>query len=189
MILPGLDAAKLAIAPYLLWVKIGAAVALAGLLWWGWHTVTGWREDSHALEATEKALATRTTELSQCTDSATAAALAYAAAVAKAESEATADRLTAERIEHDLQTRLAAADGTGRDLARRLRDYQARRCRSAVPAAAGAAGQPAVASPESSLDAEIGRATEQVYADCKSDAVKADGWLEWWREIEATRSQ
>jgi hypothetical protein len=47
--IPGLGAARLAIAPYLLWVKVAAVAILAAAIWGSWHTVTGWREDSRAL--------------------------------------------------------------------------------------------------------------------------------------------
>lgn len=186
--IPGLDVAKAAIAPYLLAIKIGVAVLLliaAGVTWW---RVSVWHDAYRTLEATEKALETRTEKLNQCTARAKAAAQAYLAAAGKAESVAAKDRATAQEIERGLQTKLASADASGRDLARRLRDYQRTRAGcGTLPATTGPATEPAPASQEPGLDAEIGRASEQVYADCKSDAVELDGWREWWGRVSAGR--
>lgn len=169
------------------WRIIGAvalvvAIAIAG------QRVSTWRESHHALQATEKALATRTAELTQCSDSLTVSALAYAEAAGKAESIAAADRETRQRVENELQTNLAAAGVRGRDLARRLRDYQARRCSRPVPAAAGAVAELAGAAGERDDSEAVDRATADHFAACSRDAERLAGWQGWWREVSGNRS-
>lgn len=168
------------------WRAIGAvalvvAVAIAG------QRVSTWRESHHALKATEKALATRTAELAQCSDSLAVSALAYAEAAGKAESIAAADRETRQRVENELQINLAAADARGRDLARRLRDYQARRCSSPVPAAAGPAVELAGAAGEPGRDGAVEGAVADLMSACAADAERLAGWQGWWREVSGNR--
>jgi hypothetical protein len=168
------------------WRIIGAvalvvAVAIAG------QRVSTWRESHHALKATEKALATRTAELAQCSDALAVSALAYAEAAGKAESIAAADRETRQRVENELQTNLAAADARGRDLARRLRDYQARRCSRPVPAASGPAVELAGAAGEPGDGEAVERAAAEHFAACSRDAERLAGWQGWWREVSGNR--
>ena len=171
-----------------------AAIALvAAVALMGWR-VTAWREGylqtraaQDALRRTEKALATRTAELRLCTDREAVAQQALRAAAVAAESRAAEDRAIAERIEHDLQTRLAAADARGRDLARRLRDAAACPGAGAVPGATPAAGQPAGASGESGRAGAVGAAVAGLAAACERDSARLDGWIEWWRAVSAER--
>lgn len=166
-----------------IWIGIVAVVALMG-----WRVQT-WHDGYLRAEATEKALATSRKKLRQCTASQTAAALAYEEAVRRAESVAAADRVTTERNERELQTKLAAADAGARDLARRLRDYQAGRCGRAVPLAsvaptelAGTAGEPG--------DAEVvERAAAEHFAACGRDSARLAGWITWWGEVKAGRAE
>jgi hypothetical protein len=138
--IPGLDAAKLAIAPYLLWVKIGAAVVAALLLWWGWHTVTGWREDSHALagevkkrEAAEVRLAAEVECLTgtACENRAIRFAADGAVAVEKAR-KAAAEAASKEqaRVAAEGQAAVQRAEKAASVAAERLRDAEARLRRS-----------------------------------------------------------
>ncbi len=171
-----------------------AAIALvAAVALMGWR-VTAWREGylqtraaQDALRRTEKALATRTAELRLCTDREAVAQQALRAAAVAAESRAAEDRAIAERIEHDLQTRLAAADARGRDLARRLRDATACPGAGAVPGATGAAGGPAGAGAQSGDGGAVERATEDHFVACALDAAVLTAWQEWWRAVSAER--
>lgn len=171
-----------------------AAIALvAAVALMGWR-VTAWREGylqtraaQDALRRTEKALATRTAELRLCTDREAVAQQALRAAAVAAESRAAEDRAIAERIEHDLQTRLAAADARGRDLARRLRDATACPGAGAVPGAADPAGQPASAAGEPGSAHGIAEATAALAAACAHDSERLAGWQAWWSAVAAGR--
>lgn len=168
------------------WRAIGAATVVAVVAFAGWR-VSVWHDAYKRLQATEKALATRTAEAQQCADREAVAALAYADAARQAESVAAADKATAERIQRELQINLAAADRTGRDLARRLRDYQARRCGSAVPAAAGASVELTGTAGEPSVGSVVERATAEHFAACAKDAERLSGWQQWWTKVKAGR--
>jgi len=171
-----------------------AAIALvAAVALMGWR-VTAWREGylqtraaQDALRRTEKALATRTAELRLCTDREAVAQQALRAAAVAAESRAAEDRAIAERIEHDLQTRLAAADARGRDLARRLRDAAACPGAGAVPGATDPAGQPASAAGEPGSAHGIAEATAALAAACDRDSARLAGWQAWWSAVAAGR--
>lgn len=170
------------------WRLIGYALA-AALAVWGVLAINNWRQDSNRLEATEKALATRTQQWQQCTDSQTAAALAYASAVHRAEFVAAADKITAERVERELQTNLAAADAGARDLARRLRDYQAGRCGGTVPAVAGATAKSAAPTEEPGDGEAVDAAIAAHLAACAADAVDLAGWNNWWAGVKEGRAE
>lgn len=175
-------AARLAIEPYVAVAKAIAGIALlVGTLILVWR-VHAWHDAYKRVEATEKALATSTKSLTQCTDAATAAALAYVGAVQHAESTAASDRAISTRVEHELQTNLGTADARARDLARRLHDSEARRCGSAVPTTPDATGRAAVAGGEPG----DGGAVEDHFAACARDAARLDAWREWWAGVTAT---
>lgn len=171
-----------------------AAIALvAAVALMGWR-VTAWREGylqtraaQDALRRTEKALATRTAELRLCTDREAVAQQALRAAAVAAESRAAEDRAIAERIEHDLQTRLAAADARGRDLARRLRDAAACPGAGAVPGATPPAGSAAPAAGEPGSAHGIAEATAALAAACDRDSARLAGWQAWWSAVAAGR--
>jgi hypothetical protein len=183
-----LAAARAALEPYLLTIRVVLSVAIViATAFAGWR-ITVWHDSHKRVKATEKALAKSVASLQQCTDSQTAAALAYAGAVLQAETVAAADRVTAERIENELQTKLVAADAGARDLARRLRDHQARRCSSAVPLVAGSAAQPAGAATEPGDGEAVDRATSDHLAACALDSEELAGWLAWWTGIKAGRA-
>ena len=169
------------------WRLIGYGVAFGAfaLLFW---RVNVWHDAFRHLEATEKALATITAEAQQCADREGVAALAYAEAARAAETTAAADRITATRIEHELTTKLADADRAGRDLARRLRDHQARRCRVALSAATGSAVELAGTAGEPGDGAMVERATAEHFAACSRDAERLAGWQGWWREVSDNRA-
>ena len=169
------------------WRLIGAACLTAAVAFAG-SRVSAWHEGYLRAEASERSLATRTTELQQCTYSQTAAALAYAGAVRRAETVAADDAATATRIERELQTNLAAADARSRDLSRRLQDYRARRCRVTLSAAAGAAAEPAPPAAQSGDGDAVDRATADHLAACALDAEELAGWLSWWESVKRPRS-
>jgi hypothetical protein len=113
---------------------------------------------------------------------------AYAAAVRATNARIEADRKVAEEVERDLQTKLAAADASGRDLGRRLSDYIARARRCAVSPATPATGVPDApgapgGDPEARRAVEIDRAVEDTLAECKTNATDLDAWYEWAKRV------
>lgn len=166
---------------------IAAAVIVALVAAAGWR-VTVWHDAYTRLEATEKALESRTAEADQCAAREQIAAEAYAEAAGKAVDAMRRDRETAERVERELSYKLAAADGRARDLARRLLDYtRAGAGGRPVPAAAGPAGQPDAAGGEPGGDGGVEQATAEVMRACAADATRLDEWRAWWGEVSATR--
>ena len=86
-----------------------------------------------------------------------------------------------ERIEDELQPKLAAADASARDTARKLR-IATSSC--PLPKAAGTAADPS-ASPGEPGDAEaIGQATERFFAAAARDAERLAAWQEWYRGLQ-----
>jgi hypothetical protein len=117
---------------------------------------------------------------------------AYGAAVRATNARIEADRKVAEEVERDLQTKLAAADASGRDLGRRLSDYIARARRCAVPPASPATGVPDApgapgGDPEARRAVEIDRAVEDTLAECKTNATDLDAWFEWAERVTQER--
>lgn len=159
---------------------VGGLVFAVGL-----HRVQTWRDGYHALRATETALERIRGELRVCTDSAAVVAQAASDAAKMAERQAAEDRLAAERVSNELRVQMAAADGRARDLADRLRRYQAGRCPDSVPAAAGAP-RGAPDAPGEPVDGDrVGAATAAHLAACAADAARLGGWIEWWGEVSA----
>jgi len=107
------------------------------------------------------------------------AAQALADATARAEATAEADRQHAQEIENGLVQKLAAADVAGRDLADRLRRYAARRC-PAVPAAAGAPGEPDAAPGEPADGRSVDAALTAHLAACARDAARLESFQQWY---------
>jgi len=103
-------------------------------------------------------------------------------ATARAKEEA--DRKAAEEIQDALQEKLDSADARARDLARRLRQYQARACASTVPQDAGSAPlvDPAAGVPEDGGTA--GQLLEEHLAACARDAERLSGWQDWWKRVQ-----
>ena len=85
-----------------------------------------------------------------------------------------------ERIEHDLQPKIAAADANARSLARRLREYASR---SSLPQAPGSTAEPTEAPGEPGDGDPVERATEQHFAACARDSERLAAWQEWYREL------
>lgn len=182
-----IPAPALAVLKGLPWRLIGYAVA-AALTVWGILTVNGWRIDSNTLEATEKALETRTAERDAYAGREASAWQALAEAEGKAKAKEAEDRATAERIERDLQTRLAGADARGRDLARRLQvATRARACPGTVPGATDPAGEPDGAAGEPGDGEAIERATADHLSACERDATRLQAWISWWTGVSAGR--
>ena len=101
--------------------------------------------------------------------------------VAKATAETTrieAERVKlSERIEHDLQPKIAAADANARSLARRLREYAGSRPVSTAP---DSAAEPSDAPGEPGDGDPVERATEQHFAACARDSERLAAWQEWY---------
>ena len=166
------------------WRLVGAVALVVAVAVMGWR-VSVWHDSHRKLKATEKALETRTAEAQQCAARELVAAQAYREAAGKAKAREAEDRATAERIEHDLQTKLADADARGRDLARRLRHASRAACAGsgAVPGAAAAAGQPAQPAGEPGDGDAVEIATAEHLSACERDATRLAGWQEWWAGV------
>ena len=176
------------LAPYASAMKIAAAItAVVMVALMGWR-VSVWHDAYRALQATEKALERSKAELDQCTADAVIAEQAYTAAAEEAERIAEQDRATAQRIEHELQTRMAAADAGARDLARRLRDHQVSAGRCAVPGAAGTTVELVAAGGEPPDGGTVEQAAGDHFAACARDAERLDGWRSWWAEVARARA-
>jgi hypothetical protein len=164
------------------WRLIGAVALVVAVALMGW-LVSAWRAAYHSLQATEKLLETTRTEARQCAASEAIARQVYAESQRKAAETAARDKATAERIERELTQTLAAADARGRDLARRLRDYQARACPQPVPAAADPAGGADGPTGEPGDGDAIERATAAHLSACERDSTRLAGWQEWWAGV------
>lgn len=161
-------------APALPWVVL-AAVLLGGYWWQArWHYSRG--EAAGAAEvqqAWDRDAAERQAALE-----------AYRQAVAAREAE---QARIAQEQETALREQVQIADARGRDLARRLRDYEARerarRLSEAAAAAAGGAGAARI--PEDSGDARtaVEQALEEHLAACARDAERLSGWQNWWARV------
>lgn len=178
-----LKAVKAAIAPHLMWVQLGLALAVVLGTIYGVHRVTTWRAAYRDLQSVKERLAAVSRDLTACTDRVTANDAAYLEALNLAQSTAAADRAASERAEHELQARLKTADAGARDLARRLLNDQVCWRRLEAASAAGAATEPAGARGESSRDARVRQATEDAFAACRRDAERLDAWREWWLDV------
>lgn len=168
------------------WRLIGYGVALGAVVVLFWRINT-WHDGYQRLEATERALATRTAEAQQCADRAAAAQESHVKAAVEAESIATRDRATARRIESELQTRLADTESRGRDLARRLQNSRACPGAGGVPPATDSTGQPASASGEPAGADRVGEATAALIQACDRDSLRLGGWIEWWAGVSEGR--
>ena len=173
------------------WRLIGYALAAAAVVW-AVLTINGWRLDAGALKATETALVKSREKLHQCTAREVIAQQAFTEAVAKAESIAASNRATAERVSRELTTKLADADRAGRDLARRLHDYQSRACPGGLPAAASLAGtvphggEPGGVGEAERLAEAIRGATADALAACARDGAALSAVGPWYDEIRET---
>ena len=158
---------------------MGAVALVVAVAVMGWR-VSVWHDSHRKLKATEKALETRSAEAEQCHARERIAQQTWNEAAGKASAQAQADRITAQRIEHDLQDKLLASDARARDLARRLLDAtRARASGGAVSAAASASGELAGAGGEPGSDATLGA----VFAACERDSARLTAWQEWWRGV------
>ena len=177
------------LAPYAAAMKLAAAVSLVVLVaLMGWR-VSAWHDAYRSLQATEKALERTRAELDICTSDAAVAEQAYTDAAEQAETIAAEQRAAAQRVEHELQSRLAAADAGARDLARRLRDYQTRPSRCPVPSGSGAAGELAGAAGEPADGQGVDAAAEAHFVACARDAERLAGWQQWWAKVGALGGQ
>lgn len=199
--LPPQFLAAQAVLKSLPWRLIGYGIAVLALLLFAWR-VHAWHQGFLREEATEKALAASRAKLAQCTANEIAQQEALTEAATKAKSTEAADRAAAQKVEHDLQTQLALANDSSRDLARRLRDYQSSRRGCPVPGTAGPAADSASGAGAGSVGAtelgrlveeversaaEVDRSTQQAVAACRHDAPLTTGWPAWWAEVSQNR--
>jgi hypothetical protein len=162
------------IKTYWRWFLLAGIVVVAGIL-------VGMF--SHARYAAGEA-AGRAEVQAQWDAQAKAAKAAYDAAAAATQARIESDRKAAEEVALELQTQRDAALASGRDLGRRLSDYQARARRCALSASTATPGQPdAPGAPgvdqQVGLSTQIDRAVEDTLAECKSNATDLDGWYDW----------
>lgn len=115
------------------------------------------------------------------------AAKAVLDAASRADDIRRADAAISEQVQHDLQTRALAADARNADLTRRLREHEARACRSPVSGPAGPSAGTAPAGPEPGSDRGIAEAVAAVVSACESDASVLIGWQDWYRGVASHR--
>lgn len=163
--------------PLIALIVVSFAIAFA------WVQVQQWRADSHELATLKPKLTDAQDELEQIKAEREAAATAYAAAAATAHDIAEADRLAAKEVQRDLESKLATADRAGRDLARRLRDFQARAGRGALPGLAGAAAGAADAASQPDHGQVVELATAEHFGACAGDAERLAHWGEWYGRV------
>ena len=101
------------------------------------------------------------------------------------------DEEAAKEVQRELEERVAESDARSADLARRLREWQARSCRgSAMPAAPGAAagtgGAAGVPQDEGAAGTAVDLALENHLAACGRDAERLAGWQDWWGRVTAS---
>lgn len=108
---------------------------------------------------------------------------AYEAAAANAAKTEADQRRAAEEIENGLREQIQTADAGARDLARRLRDWQARARGCALPGTAPTAGQPDRPGGSADNDATVERLVEDTYAACSRDAARLDAWQKWAADV------
>jgi hypothetical protein len=131
--IPTLDAAKLAIAPYMLAIRIALLAVLAIALAFAWWRISTWRTGYHEREAAIAALKAERDCLdgTACAGRAVQAAATGAAAVEKAR-QAAQEAASAEqaRVAADGQAAVQRAEQAASVVAVRLRDAEARLRRS-----------------------------------------------------------
>ena len=115
------------------------------------------------------------------------AAEAFAKQSAAVAATVEADKAISDKVQHELETRLGDSDARARDLAGRLRDYQASARGCAVSGAADRAAGPPTAPGEPGGDEAIERATAAVLTACGHDASRLQGFQDWWRGVVESR--
>jgi hypothetical protein len=164
------------LAPYWVWIRLGAVVVVSLALALAVVRIGQWRAGYERAQAAEDTLERTNEAFDRCSERARVAEYAYTEAALVAESKAAADAVTAERIAHELKTTLAAADARGRDLARRLQDHRVRAGAGGLPAAAEPAGGAAHAGRDAGGDEALGA----VFAACERDASRLIAWQDWY---------
>lgn len=166
------------------WIGIGVAVILTLIFFW---RVGVWHDVYAQVEEMRERVDTITKQNDVLTKEAEAREREYAQQTERTAKTIEADRKVTEEVERGLQTKIAAADATARDLARRLRDYQSGRRGCALPAPTAAA--PVGTTPGG--EPGDGDGTEQLVAEhfaaCARDAEALNAWNDWWDGIEAGR--
>ena len=159
------------IPPRLLFAGGALVVLLAGGWWYGHVRYSAGRADVQALWDADKAVVTT----------------ALLDAASRADAIRRADAAISEQVQHDLQTRALAADARNADLTRRLREHEARACRSPVSGPAGPSAGTAPAGPEPGSDRGIAPAVAAVVSACESDSSRLLGWQDWYRGVVGNR--
>ena len=179
-------AAPLAIAKRLPWKWIGIGVAVALVLIFFWR-VGVWHDGYAQVEEMRERVDTITEQSAVLTKEAEAREREYAQQTERTAKTIEADRKVTEEVERGLQDKIAAADASARDLARRLRDAQRGRSGCAVSAASATAPIGAAPGGEPGDGAETERLVAEHFAACARDAEALNAWNDWWDGIEAGR--
>lgn len=127
MTIPGLDAAKAALAPYLFWIKVGALLLVVALIFG-----TGWRAGSGLTEARWQRAAAK-----QAAD--------YQESLSRAREAERRSYAKSQEVSRDYQAKLVDLEGRYRDALGRIGPVRVRRCPAAaggVPAASAGTGGP-----------------------------------------------
>lgn len=157
------------------WRLIGAGAAVVAVLGGAWHY-------GHTrYEAGEAAVQARWDAERLI------AAEAFAKQSAAVAATVEADKAISAKVQHELETRLGDSDARARDLAGRLRGYQASARGCAVSGAADRAAGPPTAPGEPGGDEAIERATAAVLTACGHDASRLQGFQDWWRGVVESR--
>mgnify|MGYP003423837005 FL=1 len=104
-------------------------------------------------------------------------------AAAAARDREARDRRIAQEEQRALQARLTAADAGARDLAGRLRHYQARPSGCAVSGSPDPSAGTDSAGGEQGNRGEVDAATAEHFAACARDAERLDRWNAWWAGV------
>lgn len=166
------------------WIGIGVGVVLLLIFLW---RVGVWHDGYARVEEMTEQVETLREQNAALVDASTAAAVEYAEQVKQTAATIEADRKATEEVERGLQGKIAAADTSARDLARRLRDAQRSWSGCAVSAAPATASIGAAPGGESGDGAETERLVANHFAACARDAEALNAWNDWWDGIEAGR--
>jgi hypothetical protein len=163
---------------WLKWLLLGLVVAaVVGIGW----TVKGWENDAAQYSIVKPAYDTLVAEKIVWQDR-------YDKQVAEKQRVEAANAELSRRIDDELVPALETATATGTGLADRLRDYQARARRCALSSQGSGTGSPPGPSGEPT-DGEgtgpgaVDSALKVHLEACARDAVRLDGWREFWNEL------
>lgn len=177
--------ARLLIAPYLMLIRLVSIVVAAVVVVLGFWRIHVWHEAFQREAVTQKRLDEASRELEGLREASRAAERAHADAIGRAATVAQENQAHAVETQTKLERDLAAADARGRDLARRMRVYEASRaaCSGPTAALAGAATVDADASGDTGGSGGVAQATAGFYRACFRDAGRLNAWVAWYEGV------